>query len=97
MSACRFSDFLISWSQLYLSNRNFWENVQDNSLDIKYGEIHIKQYWIVTYLGCILDQTLSGEAMVIIKAIINKIVDSDFCIEITGYCLCLFLYWFVTL
>ena len=32
-----------------------------NSLEIKYGEIHIKQYHTVTYLGCLLDETLSGE------------------------------------
>ena len=33
------------------------------SLEIKYGEIHIRQYHTVTYLGCLLDQTLSGESM----------------------------------
>ena len=31
-----------------------------SSLDIKYGEIHIIQYHTVAYLGCLLDETLSG-------------------------------------
>ena len=34
-----------------------------SSLDIKYGEIRIKQYHTMTYLGCLLDETLSGESM----------------------------------
>ena len=34
-----------------------------DELDIRYGEIKIKQYKTVTYLGCILDQNLSGESM----------------------------------
>ena len=50
-----------------------------SSLEIKYGEIHIKPYHAVTYLGCLLDQTLSGESMA--WKVINKIVDSDFYIE----------------
>ena len=33
-----------------------------SSFDIKYGEIHIKQYHTVTYLGYLLDKTLSGES-----------------------------------
>ena len=41
------------------------------SLEIKYGEIHIKQYHTVTYLGCLLDETLSGESMAL--KVINKI------------------------
>ena len=32
-------------------------------LDIKYGDIKIKQHNKVTYLGCILDSNLSGESM----------------------------------
>ena len=39
-----------------------------NSLEIKYGEIHIKQ---VTYLVCLLDETLSGESMAL--KVLNKI------------------------
>ena len=42
-----------------------------SSLDIKYGEIHIKQYHTVTYLGCLFDETLSGESMVL--KVTNKI------------------------
>ena len=41
------------------------------SLEIKYGKIHIKQYHTVTYLGCLLDETLSGESMAL--KVINKI------------------------
>ena len=33
-----------------------------SSLDIEHGEIHIKQYHTVTYLGYLLDETLSGES-----------------------------------
>ena len=32
-------------------------------LDIQYGDVKIKQYTKVTYLGCDLDESLSGEAM----------------------------------
>ena len=32
-------------------------------LNIVYGNIKIKQYTKVTYLGCILDESLSGESM----------------------------------
>ena len=42
-----------------------------SSLDIKYGEIHIKQYHTVTYLGCLLDETLSGKSMAL--KVINKV------------------------
>ena len=31
-----------------------------SSLEIKYGELHIKQYHTVTYLGCFLDETFLG-------------------------------------
>ena len=41
-----------------------------SSLDIKYGGIHIKQYHTATYLGCLLDETLSGESMAL--KVINK-------------------------
>ena len=40
-------------------------------LHIKYGDIQIKQHFKVTYLGCLLDETMSGEAMAL--NIINKI------------------------
>ena len=35
------------------------------TLDIQYGDVKIKQYSKVTYLGCELDESLSGEAMVL--------------------------------
>ena len=41
------------------------------TLDIQYGDIKIKQYSTVTYLGCELDQSLLGEAMTL--EVINKI------------------------
>ena len=40
------------------------------SLDIRYGTMQIEQYHAVTYLGCALDENISGETMslnVIIK------------------------------
>ena len=40
-------------------------------LNIVYGDINIKQYNKVTYLGCILDNTLSGESMAL--HVINKV------------------------
>ena len=40
------------------------------SMDIKYKNIKITQYKKVTYLGCILDDTLSGESMA--NHVINK-------------------------
>ena len=42
-----------------------------SSLSSKYGEIHIKQYHTVTYLGCLLDENLSGESVVL--KVTNKI------------------------
>ena len=41
------------------------------SLNIKYNNIDIKQYSNVCYLGCILDETLSGEPMAL--KVISKI------------------------
>ena len=41
------------------------------SLDIRYGVIHIKQYYTVKYVGCSLDENLSGESMAL--KFINKI------------------------
>ena len=40
------------------------------SLDVRYDTIHIKQYHAVTYLGCSLDENLSGESMAL--KVINK-------------------------
>ena len=46
-----------------------------NKLNISYNDIEIKQYSKVEYLGCILDETLSGESMALhaIKKINSKI------------------------
>ena len=41
------------------------------TLNIEYENVKIKQYRKVTYLGCILDDTLSGESMALY--VINKI------------------------
>ena len=40
-------------------------------LDIQYGDVRIKQYSNVTYLGYKLDESLSGEAMAL--KVIHKI------------------------
>ena len=40
-------------------------------LNISYGSVKIKQYSEVTYLGCILDESLSGESMAL--NIVSKI------------------------
>ena len=42
--------------------------------NIQYNDIKIKQYSKVTYLGCIVDETLSGESMAI--HVINKMINS---------------------
>ena len=55
-------------SILFSSKRNVNKT---GPLNIQYKDIKIKQYSKVTYLGCILDQTLSGESMAI--HVINKI------------------------
>ena len=36
---------------------------KDNSLNIRYGTVHIKQYHTVSYLGCVLDEDLPGKPM----------------------------------
>ena len=45
------------------------ENI--SKLNIKYKNINIKQHSKVTYLGCVLDDTMSGEPMAL--KVINKI------------------------
>ena len=40
-------------------------------LNIKYEDIQIKQHSKVKYLGCMLDETMSGETMAL--SVINKI------------------------
>ena len=41
-------------------------------LEIIYNNIRIKQHSRVTYLGCILEETMSGESMV--KKVISKLM-----------------------
>ena len=36
---------------------------QDINLDIRYDTVYVKLYHTVTYFGCVLDKTLSGEQM----------------------------------
>ena len=36
---------------------------KDKNLNISYGTVHINQYHTVSYLGCVLDENLSGEPM----------------------------------
>ena len=48
-----------------------WKVKKASKLEITYKSIAIKQHSKVTYLGCILDETLSGESMAL--NVINKI------------------------
>ena len=43
-------------------------------LNIKYGDIQIKQHSKVKYLGCLLDEIISGEVMALNVKNIVKIV-----------------------
>ena len=40
-----------------------FKNKNIKKLNIKYGDIQIKQHSKVKYLGCLMDETMSGEAM----------------------------------
>ena len=58
-------------SILFVSTFNREKNIK---LNIKYGDIQIKQHFKVKYLGCLLDKTISREAMALInKNIINPL------------------------
>ena len=48
-----------------------WKVKKASKLEISYKSIDIKQHSKVTYLGCIIDETLSGESMAL--NVINKI------------------------
>ena len=50
-------------------------------LNIVYGNIKIKQYIKVTYLGCILDESLSGESVLCSMFLIKSTLDLDFFID----------------
>ena len=55
-------------SILFASKRRA-KNIRE--LNIKYKDINIKQHLEVIYLGCVLDETMSGESMPL--KVINKI------------------------
>ena len=64
---------LCNWSDktkciLFASKRRA-KNIRQ--LNIKYKDINIKQHSEVTYLGCVLDKTMSGQPMAL--KVINKI------------------------
>ena len=46
-----------------LAQKSDEKKIKKDNLDIRYGTVHIKQYHIVSYLGCILDENLSAEPM----------------------------------
>ena len=52
-----------------------FKNKNIKQLNIKYGDIQIKQHSKVKYLGCLKDETMSGEAMAlyVIHKINNKL------------------------
>ena len=62
----------IKQNQFYLE-ANIKSRSQNHD-NIQYNDIKIKQYSKVTYLGCIVDETLSGESMAI--HVINKMINS---------------------
>ena len=47
------------------------ESKKDSNLDIRYGTVHNKHCHTVTYLGCVLEENLSGKtiALLLIKKI----------------------------
>ena len=59
-------------SRLFASK---FKNKNIKKLNIKYGDIQIKQHSNVKYLGCLMDETMSGEAMAlhVIHKINNKL------------------------
>ena len=48
-----------------------FSNLRWCNFNIKYQDIEIKQHSQVTYLGCVMDETMSGEPMA--RKVINKI------------------------
>ena len=65
-----------------------------NKLNIKYGHIQIKQHSKVKYIECLMDETMSGEAMAlnVIHEINNKLKllyrKNDFLTPTLGCLLC---------
>ena len=62
-------------SRILFGTRNYeaskFKMKKVRKLNIKYGNIQIKQHSKVKYLGCKLDETMSGETMAL--SVINKI------------------------
>ena len=48
-----------------------FSNLHWCNFNIKYQDIEIKQHSQVTYLGCVMDETMSGEPVA--RKVINKI------------------------
>ena len=58
-------------NQFFLELNGFY--TRENLLILGYGGTEIKQHTKVTYLGCILDNDLSGESMVTkVQGLINE-------------------------
>ena len=53
------------------------KNIQN--FNIKHGDIQIKQHFKVKYLGCLLDETMSGQAMTL--NIANKTIIKSQCCQ----------------
>ena len=72
MISIHFVNGLLITSQVFIlekrkQNQFFLELTtlhKEKTLDIRYGDTEIKQHSWVTYLGCILDNDLSGQSMV---------------------------------
>ena len=56
------------WISIHFAKDKF-KNIK--KLNIKYRDIEIKQHLQVTYLGCVMDETMSGKPMAL--KVINKI------------------------
>ena len=73
---------MIKLSQILFASKMKVKKV--SKLDITYNNIKIKQHSKVTYLGCILDETLNGESMAL--RVINKInANLNFYVEKIGF------------
>ena len=48
-----------------------WRTKNIRQFNVKYKDINMKQHSLVTYLGCVLDEKMSGEPMTL--KVINKI------------------------
>ena len=80
LSIIGFSDHTVKWFQSYLSNGRFTVDLENSfsevskrkikklqKLETIYNNIRIKQHSRVTYLGCIVEETMPGHNKVISK------------------------------